>query len=290
MKYLEIMPSAEAVRINITCDKCGNDFETEELGVPYPNFLADNQSDSEREEEYVEICPHCGKSYSIEVINGYGGGTVIISDLKEDSHAECNEIYFDEYIQEEVEEYSKAAPNFAYFTFGRSMEDIKKAVSELGNLSPEVQQIMIRLLYANVIGCLEAYLSFTLKQIIITSPKYKRKFVETFRDFGSEKLTLNDIYERMDNIDTKIIKSLNELMYHNLAKIQGIYKSTFGISFGSIDSLCKKINVRHDIVHRNGNDKEGNPTKVEIDDLTNLIPEVEIFVQNIEDQISKLEM
>ena len=284
------MPAAEAVRIHVTCDNCGKGFETVELAVPYPNYAADNHSDSEREEEYEEVCPHCGKSYSIDVINGCGGGTVIIHDLKEDSNAECNEIYFDDYIQEEVEEYCKSAPNFAYFTFGQSMEDIKKAVNELGNLSPEVQQIMIRLLFANVIGCLEAYLSFTLKKNVITSPKYKRRFVETFRDFSSEKLTLNDIYERMDNIDTKILKSLNELMYHNLAKIQGIYKSTFGISFGPIDSLCKKINVLHDIVHRNGNDKDGNPTKVEISDLTNLISEVESYVHNIENQISKLEM
>lgn len=265
-------------------------FETAELAVPYPNYAADNQSDSEREEGYEELCPYCGRSYNIDIINGYGGGTVIIPELDEDSEVECHEIFFEEYLKEEVEEYSNAAPNYAYFIFDQSISDIKNAISEVSNLSPGVQQIIVRLLYANVIGCLEAYLSFTLKQIIITSLKYKRKFVETFRDFGSEKLTLNDIYERMDNLDAKIIKSLNELMYHNLAKIQGIYKSTFGINFGAIDSLCKKVCIRHDIIHRNGNDKDGKPIKVEIDDLNELIPEVEAFVKNIEAQIKKIEM
>ena len=60
MKYLDFMPSADAVKVLVTCAKCGKDFETEEFRVPYPNYAADNHSDSEREEGYMDICPHCG--------------------------------------------------------------------------------------------------------------------------------------------------------------------------------------------------------------------------------------
>lgn len=289
MKYLDFMPSADAVKVLVTCAKCGKDFETEEFRVPYPNYAADNHSDSEREEGYMDICPHCGKEYSFDVINGYGGGTIIIPELEENANAECHEICYEDYIQDEIDEYSTVAPQFAYFSFEQSLSDIRKAISELHLLSPEVQQVYVRLLYANAIGSMEAFLSSSLKQIIFTSPKYKRLFVETFKDFSNESLPLNKIFERMAELDTKIVKSLNELMYHNLAKIKGIYKSTLGVDFGDIKSICQKVEIRHHIVHRNGNDKDGNPVNIKLDDLTALVDEVEAFVNSIKVQIDGID-
>lgn len=46
----------------------------------------------------------------------------------------------------------------------------------------------------------------------------------------------------------------------------------------------KCISIRHDIVHRNGKDKNGNLRDISKDDVSILAQKVSDFIQNIENQ------
>lgn len=83
-------------------------------------------------------------------------------------------------------------------------------------------------------------------------------------------------------------KDLFNLMYHNLFKIKNIYKITFDINFpDNTSDVMRKVSVRHDLVHRNGKDKEGNLitiTKEELNETYNLVYD---FIKQIDTQLNE---
>jgi len=77
------------------------------------------------------------------------------------------------------------------------------------------------------------------------------------------------------------------ILYHNLAKVDVLYNIAFGVRILNLASdkptLFKAVMLRHDCVHRNGFDKNGNElkvfTKAFVQDAADLI---KVFVENIE--------
>ena len=132
---------------------------------------------------------------------------------------------------------------------------------------------------------MEAYLSDRLIQKVMSSEETKRKFVEGFKDYKDEKIAVSDIFKHLENLDSRIIKTLREIIYHKLPRVKNIYNSVLGINLGEkivISDLMKCIGIRHDIVHRNGKDKEGNLQDISKEDVLELAEKVSKFIGNIE--------
>ena len=83
-------------------------------------------------------------------------------------------------------------------------------------------------------------------------------------------------------MDSLIISTLSDLVYHNLHKIKSIYKDTIGVDIGNIEEISKAIQIRHDIVHRNGKDKEGHERIIQKDEVLDLSDRVSAFIDSIE--------
>ena len=111
------------------------------------------------------------------------------------------------------------------------------------------------------------------------------KFVQTFKDFENKKIDFNKIFEIIPNIRDIVKKELLELLYHNLPKISGIYKNTLDIQFPSIKEVMKLINIRHDLIHRNGKNKDGDVIEISKEKLIDTISTIKKFISDIEDQI-----
>ena len=60
---------------------------------------------------------------------------------------------------------------------------------------------------------------------------------------------------------------------------------SLGIDVGVIKELCKAVLIRHDIVHRNGKDKEGKEHLITKEDVEQLYAQVNEFIYNIECQL-----
>ena len=60
---------------------------------------------------------------------------------------------------------------------------------------------------------------------------------------------------------------------------------SMGIDIGVIKDLCKAVLIRHDIVHRNGKDKEGKEHVITKENVEQLCAQVNEFIYNIERQL-----
>ena len=278
MLTFEFNPISNSVTLQFMCPHCGVVNETDALYVPTPNWNAETHSDSIEYEEY-EHCCECGETFNITLYNGFYGGSGEISPDVEG--LSVTEDYGEDY-DEEIEDlmYSQL--------YDSHVVDTMKALDAIEALDENVKITLHRVLYANIIVCMESYLSDKFIYEVLSKDENKRKFVKGFKDYADQKIPLNELFERFDNIEAFIRKTLRDIIYHKLPKVKGMYKDILCIDIGDISNLCKCVSIRHDIVHRNGKNKEGNEVAINKTDVEDVAKLVSNMIKNIESQFREM--
>lgn len=259
MLMTEFNPISETITLKFRCPECGEEVVTDALCVPSPDFSAENNSDSMNFDTVEVNCPNCDHLFEVNIYNAMYGGEVEVEGV--------------EYVEVE-EEYPEEERDYENYVFDLTPEKISEVLDEIENLSTATKEYLYRQLYAGAITSMEAFLSSTLLKVVLESDVNKRKFVEKYLPYRDKQTSFSSIYEEMDKIDSTIEETLCGLMYHNLAKIKPIYKSVLDIDLGDIGEIMKAVQIRHDIVHRSGKDKNGNLHTIKKDDVIELVERV----------------
>ncbi|MCH4561060.1 hypothetical protein [Mesorhizobium jarvisii] len=139
-----------------------------------------------------------------------------------------------------------------------------------------------RMIFSQQITALEAYLGDTLLNEVMRDKEAMQRLIDKDEDLAKEKFTLSEASKDPGLVERKVRTHLREVIYHNLKKVDVLYNIALGVRILDLAadkaSLFKAVLLRHDCVHRNGFDKEGN----EIDVFT------KAFVQDTADLIKAL--
>ncbi len=82
---------------------------------------------------------------------------------------------------------------------------------------------------------------------------------------------------------------LVNIIYHNLSKVQNLYKTVLEIKFpNNLSPIYKAISIRHDIVHRNGKSKDGQALTIKKSDVVTLLNCAREFIADINRQLPQL--
>lgn len=158
-------------------------------------------------------------------------------------------------------------------------------VSSLMDLAParEVAAPLNRLLYANVITALETYLSDTFINRVLVDDAGVRRFIEGAPEYKKRQIAYGDAFKVVDNARDEAKAYLLDVVWHNLGKVQAMYKTTLGIDLRPhLAEVAVSIPTRHDIVHRNGRNKDGVMVEIRSEDVTKLVQSVKKFVDDIQ--------
>lgn len=144
-----------------------------------------------------------------------------------------------------------------------------------------------RLIFSHQITAMEAYLADRLIKEIESDADAFRRLLDQDADLSKEKFTLAEIAKDPALVERKAREHLRSILYHNLAKVGVLYNIALGIRILDLakdrSSLFRAVMLRHDCVHRNGFDKDGNEikvfTKAFVQDTADLI---KTFVEEIE--------
>lgn len=270
MLTLEYNPTASIIEIVFRCPKC-NKVCTAKLGVPAPDFTAETHHDSINIQYDECYCENCDSTYNVELSTGFYGGICEIFDI--DSVLDYKEIYDNE-----------------DYTYNRELFDecygeIAKLLDTIEPLDNQSKEVLYRLLYANIITRMETFLADTLKSYVLSSEKNIRFFTENYKPFQKELVPLSDIHKRVDNQPSCVRQVLDSLMYHDLPKIKQIYK-VLNVDIGDIGDLAKAVIIRHDIVHRNGKDKDGNQRLITREMIEELSSKVAYLIYDVSNQMA----
>jgi len=287
MGQTEFFPhGTESVEIRFKCNDCETEVISDPIRVPSPNFEAEKASDSYNDNDGSVVCPNCGKEFNIWVNAGYADGYIEIDDISDEDIIEVieNQNELDEYYEEQIDALLSTS-NFITL-FKNEISNLKSMNNtNLGN--QDLQKTLQRHLYSGAITCLEDYLATTLINEVLNNEENFKNFVRTFHGIRDRKFGLNELYEKLEQIENIVKKELVDVIYHDLPKVKGMYEDTLKVTFPDISELMKIIRHRHDMVHRNGKDKDGNEiviTKVTVDSA---ISSVESFVNELEKEIRK---
>jgi hypothetical protein len=145
--------------------------------------------------------------------------------------------------------------------------------------------LLNRMVFSHQVTALEAYLGDTLINAVMGDATAMQRLIEQDTELVKEKFTLVEISREPALVQRKVREYLRSILYHNLAKVDVLYNIALGIRILNEDkaSLFKAVTLRHDCVHRNGFDKDGNELQVFtrrfVQDTADLIKD---FVESIE--------
>ena len=192
----------------------------------------------------------------------------------------------------------------AYPIFQDNLNKIEKLINVKNfNIDDvELQSFLRNLLYGNVITCLETYLSDTFIQTTVNENRFLEAYISNSNKF-SEKSKKSELYaEIFDEIKNsnnltldrflvkKCIDDIKEVTFHNINIASKLYKEVLGIEFPQEikPKIYKAVNIRHDLIHRNGKDKNDKIISIEYETLINLIKDVNNFVDTIQKETEKI--
>lgn len=155
-------------------------------------------------------------------------------------------------------------------------------------MDADLEQSLSRLLFANIITSLETFLSDTFINVIFGDERLMQRFVETTSESSKRSFKYSEIYEVIDGLPRVVKEYLTSILWHNLPKVKSMYKDTLDIDFG-ISEVSKAIPIRHDIVHRNGKQKDGVLVIIRKEDIEELLQNVEKMVNEIDGQVRGIE-
>lgn len=211
----------------------------------------------------------------------------VIKELSDELEEECVE-WSGKPSAEEYDDYllSIITGTEFYETFKISIDNIERLLKT--PIESDLEQNFLRLLYINIITALETYLSDAFINTVLSNKELMRRFVETNPDFQKQKISVSEIFSKIDSIEDEIKHYLIDILWHNLEKVKPMYKNTLDIDFPrDLKNLFWAITARHDIVHRNGKSKDGKEIFLSKEDITNLIREVRTFVNCVDSQFCK---
>ncbi|NQZ50614.1 MAG: hypothetical protein HRT95_10680 [Moritella sp.] len=169
-------------------------------------------------------------------------------------------------------------------------ENFMKSLNELSTLNGSMKnETLQKMSFASVITTMEAYLSDTMKKQVFNRHAIKRRFVKHYNLFDKnvKNIKPSEIFEFMDKLDHLLSCEMDKISFHNIETITGLFQNILLCNFPTdkISELSTAVDIRHDIVHRNGKSTDGSIVIVSQQDVVNLLELVQYIIKHIDLQI-----
>lgn len=156
--------------------------------------------------------------------------------------------------------------------YGNYKNSISEIIALIQKPAVVEESIILKILYSNVISIFETYLFDLIVNAVNTDQEALINIVSKYQIFGKEKLEKSNIFEEYRNIKANVNEELKNIVFHNLKIVIPLFKHTLEIDFSDkISSLNEAVNIRHDIIHRNGKDFNNMYHTITIDDVVSII-------------------
>lgn len=135
-----------------------------------------------------------------------------------------------------------------------------------------------QLYFSNVISLMEQFLS-NLFVFEITNSRESLQKLANHEKFKATTVTV--AFALNNSIETYLIHAMKALVWHRLNDVEMFYKKVLGFSFNISGELLKQLELRHDLVHRNGFNLNGDKVEISDDKLEKCISLVDEFICDI---------
>ena len=199
---------------------------------------------------------------------------------------------FDDYCenQAKLEQEAWEQDEYDYYLY-LTLNDVDKIFDqEISNLKKLLKNsraatntpTFCKMIYAHAVTILEVYLEDMVKALIISNEGFLKNTIKNVKPFSDTKFKLGEISLEQDGIKKFVLRKLSENIFHDIPEaikiIGGMVESKLNVN---IENVCAITATRHDIVHRNGNNKEGDTLVIDKEAAELSIKTVECFAKEL---------
>ncbi len=136
-----------------------------------------------------------------------------------------------------------------------------------------------KLYFSHVISLLEKYLHDLFIHEISSNRNALIKLA-SHNNFRGQSLKIPFLLH--NKVEDYMIHAMKNFVWHRLNDVDAFYKNVMGIQLNISDKLLDKVDVRHDIVHRNGFNLDNNPIEISAADLSECIELTNDFIVDVD--------
>ena len=234
-----------------------------------------------REGGYLYV--HGGPYSPDDELNQQFGDVVpddVIQEAVDDLESEVGDNWAPIYHEREEEDWEWDEPDFPASDV--PLERLKARLLE-GNAvmtltgDPAAQALATQLVYVQTLGALEAFLYETALYWLDQDDERVKNCITLLPTFSQQTISLKEIFTEYEGLRAKVREYLYHLVWHRWKDVSPLYEKGLGVKLPSTRVFQDALQARHDIVHRSGTDKEGNPVVISADDVRQLSGQVEAF-------------
>ena len=191
------------------------------------------------------------------------------------------------YWQEEYDYYLTLTLNDADLIFQKDLSELKTMLET--SAKDEPNQTFFKMVYAHAVTILEVYLEDIAKALIMTNEAYLANTIKNVHPFCDTKFKLGDISLENDGIKKFVLGKLSDNLFHNIPKVlkmlSGIVEKKLDVP---ISDICEVTSTRHDIVHRNGKNKDGETIDIALSTTLEALNTVETFANQLRHKLAEI--
>lgn len=157
-------------------------------------------------------------------------------------------------------------------------------ISEVLTLTGSVAAIALakKLAYSNVITAFESYLWETMTYAVENDDRVLKNIVTRFPHFKDQGMKLGQIYDKFDSLRGLVKGYLQDTVWHKWDSVTMLIAHALEIKAPSFDAFVDPTIKRHDIIHRSGNTKDGEPIDLGELEIPQLMDAVRNFAMELE--------
>lgn len=202
----------------------------------------------------------------------------------------CEEVMLEEARlaqQDEFDYYIFMTLKDADSIFDRDIKELRHML--LSNTATQNNHTLLKMIIAHSVTVLEVYLEDITKSLITSNDKYLSNTIKNVRPFSDTPFKLSELSFDKDGIRKFVLGKLSENLYHDIPKVVNIIGGVIGRKIKiQIDDVCRSTKIRHDIVHRNGRDTEGEQIDISHALALDILQAIESFVNQLHIELSTL--
>ena len=148
-----------------------------------------------------------------------------------------------------------------------------------------------KMIYAHAVTVLEVYLEDVVKALIMSDESYLANTIKNVRPFCDTKFKLAEISLEDDGIKKFVLGKLSDHLFHDIPKVLkilgGIVEKNLEKEM-EIEDICEVTSTRHDIVHRNGKNKDGETIEITQSRTLAALGVVEVFTSEMRQKLGEV--
>lgn len=232
------------------CPQCSHENQ-QDIDVPELDFSAEKTSDMATD-DWIEIeCGKCEIAFTGHVYVNFGDASFEIEEPTKFSFVGDMPMY------EPEDDYEPAEDPYSI-----AMEALGHLGGMVGTAGPDNDpQFISRLVFSGAVSSLEAYLGDTLINAVQEMAEVRNALLKNYEELGAISATAAELAEDPNIVTKRLIAKLRGYLYHNLQRVMALYQGAFAISIiptkAERDILFHAMSHRHDCVHRNGRNPQG---------------------------------